>query len=291
MRTFLLVLFLVLFPLSVRANNVILMIGDGMGENHIKCVAKDKPLFLTTLPIKGSVHTRSSDAEITDSAASATAYACGKRTNNYFLGRLPDGKDCLTIAEEAVQKGYAVGIYSNDESTGATPSAFYAHANNRNDKEKIQADREKASEVMDIALSVEKISDEVTPRLQKLLIQAGSKGFFAMFEGSKIDKKSHNNDYEGMKKELHDFDKAVRLAKKFIKQNPNTTLIVLADHETGGLTGDCQYTTGQHTGKDIPLYADGKYAYLFKGEQDNTEIYTKIRRILFPKRRLSGLGK
>ena len=291
MRTFLLVLFLVLFPLSVRANNVILMIGDGMGANHLKCAAKDKPLFLTTLPIKGHVRTRSADAEITDSAASATAYSCGKRTNNYFLGKLPDGKNCLTIAEKAVQKGYAVGIYSNDESTGATPSAFYAHTTSRHDRETIQADREKASQVMDIALSVEKISEEVPTRLQKLLHQDGSKGFFAMFEGAKIDKKSHDNDYEGMKEELRDFDRAVRLAKKFVRQNPNTTLIVLADHETGGLTDECQYTTRQHTGQDIPLYADGKYAHLFQGDQDNTEIYTKIRRILFPKRRASPSKK
>ena len=123
-----------LLSTSVLADNVILMIGDGMGANHLKCAAQDKPLYLTNLPMKGKVHTRSASAEITDSAASATAYSCGQKTNNRFLGKLPNGDNCLTIAEEAVQNNIAVGIYSTDHSTGATPSAFYAHTTYRKDK-------------------------------------------------------------------------------------------------------------------------------------------------------------
>jgi len=269
----------ILFGASVaRADNVILMIGDGMGANHLKCAAMDKPLYIPALPVKGLVTTKSADKEVTDSAASATAYACGQKTNNKFLGKLPNGNNCLTIAEEAVQKGLAVGIYSTDHKTGATPSAFYAHTTSRHDAETILADKKRAATQMDIVVPVEKIAAEVTPRLQKL--SRNEKGFFVLFEGAKIDTKSHVNDLDGMKRELYDFDRAVIRAVNFAYHHPDTTVIVLADHETGGLTDSCSYTTKNHTAQNIPVHAYGKHAKLFNGIQDNTEIYKKIRRIL-----------
>lgn len=263
------------------ADNVILMIGDGMGANHLQCSAEGKPLYLTALPTKGWVQTRSANNIVTDSAASATAYSCGQKTNNYFLGKLPDKTDCFTIAEEAVEKGYGVGIYSTDHPTGATPSAFYAHTTNRHDKKTIEQDKKKATQSMDIAVPVKKISSEITPRLTKLSAGQGKKGFFAMFEGAKIDTESHKNNFEAMKKELYDFDYAVMKASNYVQEHPDTTLIVLADHETGGLTDDCRYTSKNHTVVDIPLHAYGKHAKLFEGVQDNTEIYHKIKSILF----------
>ena len=281
MHKILLFCFICLALIRASADSVILMIGDGMGSNHLKCAAFDKPLYLTSLPIRGDIHTRSADAVITDSAASATAYSCGQKTNNSFLGKLPDQKNCETIAEEAVRRNYAVGIYSNDKATGATPSAFYAHTISRNDDKTIDADRAKAAQVMDIAVPVEKISDEISPRLNKLHYTDNKKGFFAMFEGAKIDKRSHDNKLEEMKRELYDFDYAVMKASDFVYKHPDTTLIVLADHETGGLTDDCRYTSTWHTAQDIPVYAYGKHAELFKGVQDNTDIYKKIRQILF----------
>ena len=277
-------LFAVLFCLgsvTARADSVILMIGDGMGPNHLKCAAMDKPLYLTTLPVQGSVHTSSANAKITDSAASATAYSCGYKTNNSFLGKLPDKSNCTTLAERAVREGYGVGIYSTDHATGATPSAFYAHTTSRHDKKTILADKEKASAVMDIAVPVPLISAEVEPRLDKLS-QANPKGFFVMFEGSGIDTFSHSNKLPEMKQELHDFDYAVMKAARYVYQHPDTTLIVLADHETGGLTDDCVYTKTYHTDRDILLYAYGQHADLFAGAQENTAVHDKIARILFP---------
>ncbi|MBR6412362.1 MAG: alkaline phosphatase [Alphaproteobacteria bacterium] len=267
--------------LAAKADNVILMIGDGMGPNHLKCAGIDKPLYIPTLPVKGWVITKSADSEITDSAASATAYSCGYKTNNKYLGKLPDGKNCLTIAEEAERKGFAVGIYSTDYSTGATPSAFYAHTQSRYDSKTIKSDKEKAGKKMDIAVPVKHISDEVKPRLKKLSHMPDKKGFFALFEGAKIDTKSHKNDLEGMKKELYDFDYAVMKAVNFAYSHPDTTVIVLADHETGGLTDSCSYTRKGHTGQNIQVHAYGQHANLFKGVQDNTDINKKIRTILF----------
>ena len=272
---------LILLPTLSHADNVILMIGDGMGKNHIQCAEQDKPLYLTSLPSKGSVRTSSANSQVTDSAASATAYSCGQKTNNHFLGKTPDQKDCLSIAEEAIQNGYAVGIYSTDHATGATPSAFYAHTTNRNDKKTIESDKKNALQTMDISVPVNLISDEVNPKLSHLSSQSNKKGFFTMFEGAKIDVYSHQNNLDKMKKELHDFDYAVTKAARFVYHHPDTTLIVLADHETGGLTDTCAYTTQSHTGQDISLYAYGKHAKLFEGEQENIQIYEKIKQILF----------
>ena len=281
MKTFLFFLISFLFPVCAQADNVILMIGDGMGFNHLKCAAEDRDLYLQTLPVEGRVSTYSADSEITDSAAAATAYSCGKKTNNHYLGKLPNGDSCQTIAEKAVKKGYAVGIYSTDALTGATPAAFFAHAFNRNESETIETYGRKASSIMDITAPVEKISDEVARRLEELSSQPDKKGFFAMFEGALIDKYSHDHRLEEMKQELYDFDLAVMEAVRFANEHPDTTVIVLADHETGGLTEDCVYTRSNHTGADIPLYAYGKKDYLFMGKQDNTDIHRLMEQILF----------
>ena len=104
-----------------------------------------------------------------------------------------------------------------------------------------------------------------------------------MFEGALIDTHSHHNQLDKMKEELYDFDLAVQYAADFVRENPDTTLIVLADHETGGLTEECRYTKKSHSGVDIPVCAYGQYANLFEGVQDNTEIYHKMYQILFEK--------
>ena len=122
MRIFLFLLcFFSLTP--VFADNVILMIGDGMGKNHISCTAKTHPLFLASNKPVGEIQTYSANNAITDSAAGATAYACGIKTNNKFLGITPQKEDCKTLAEESYERGYTPLIITTDILTGATPSA------------------------------------------------------------------------------------------------------------------------------------------------------------------------
>lgn len=278
MKKLSLLLYSLFFACVARADNVILMIGDGMGANHLACAAADKPLYLSSLPVKGWVHTRSADNTVTDSAAAATAYACGGKTNNRMVGKRPDGHDCTTLAQEAVQHNFTVGIYSTDHATGATPSAFFAHTDDRNNKEIIEQQKAQAAQTMDIAVPVSKISEQVLLKLPQK-----PQNFFMMFEGAHIDTSSHKNDLKGMKEALYDFDLAVMYAADYVRTHPHTTLIVLADHETGGLTDACVYTTNKHTGVDIPVFAYGKHAKLFAGTQDNTDIHHKIHQILFGK--------
>lgn len=61
-------------------------------------------------------------------------------------------------------------------------------------------------------------------------------GFFMMIEGGEIDGYCHQHDLPGAVREVVDFDKAVAEVLEFYKKHSQDTLIVvLADHETGGL--------------------------------------------------------
>lgn len=63
------------------------------------------------------------------------------------------------------------------------------------------------------------------------------KGFFLMVEGGKIDWACHANDAATLIHEVIDFDAAVGKAIDFYKKHPKeTTIIIVGDHETGGLT-------------------------------------------------------
>ena len=75
---------------------------------------------------------------VTDSAAAATAIATGQRTRNAWLGvECDDPKPMRTLAEEAAERGLAVGLLTTVPITHATPAAFYSHI----------TDREKAQEI------------------------------------------------------------------------------------------------------------------------------------------------
>ncbi len=86
----------------------------------------------------------------------------------------------------------------------------------------IDSDPERLSKMTKTALSL------LTPHQEQ--------GFFIMIEGSQIDWCGHANDIACAMREMDDFAKAIALAKDFVDANPNTLLVVTADHSTGGLT-------------------------------------------------------
>lgn len=279
-KVFLLIAVLFICSLPVKAENVILMIGDGMGFNHLKCVEKTDRLFMNSLPVRGKVKTYSANAAITDSAAGATAYSCGIKTNNMYLAMTPAQKPCETIAEKSINKGYFVGIRTTDEITGATPAAFYAHNISRRDSDNIKVDLKKASQKMNIDNTMFSIEGETKKILKEA--QSQDKPFFILIEGAWIDIESHKNKYENMREKLIDFDKAVAYAVDFALQRKDTTVIVVADHETGGLTETCVYTTNKHTDTPVPYFAAGNKSNLFRESVlENTDIYVKMNEILF----------
>lgn len=72
---------------TTKAKNVIYMIGDGMGDNHIKAaqIYKGSNLNMQTIENKTHVTTASTET-VTDSAAAATALATGEKTKNNSIG-------------------------------------------------------------------------------------------------------------------------------------------------------------------------------------------------------------
>ncbi len=128
-------------PLSVSGypRNIVLLIGDGMGVAQITAgiYAQKDQLNLEHFPITGLIKTHSAKHLITDSAAGATAFACGCKTYNGAIGVDAQKKPCRTILEEAAAAGMATGLIATSSITHATPAAFIAHVNQRSEMEAI----------------------------------------------------------------------------------------------------------------------------------------------------------
>jgi alkaline phosphatase len=119
------------------------------------------------------------------------------------------------------------------------------------------------------------------------LVGQNPKGFFVMVEGSQIDWEGHANNIEGIVKEVQDFEKAVGVALDFAEKDGQTLVIVTADHETGGLAlngGDPKankvmagFTSLNHTGIMVPVFAYGPGAEKFIGIYENTSLFDKMK--------------
>ncbi|WP_088011470.1 alkaline phosphatase [Gottfriedia acidiceleris] len=135
------------------------------------------------------------------------------------------------------------------------------------------------------------------------------KGFFLMVEEEGTDEMSHENNAEKMIKAGQELDKSVSVAKEYAKKHPDTLVLVVADHECGGLSiedvdtkdesGDgiskedgpfnvanssnqfmIDWTTSGHGGVSVPLTAIGAGAERFSGTYENTFIYEAIKQAM-----------
>ena len=110
--------------------------------------------------------------------------------------------------------------------------------------------------------------------------------FFLLVEGSQVDWGGHDNDLEYITSEYIEFDKAIGVALKFVNENPNTLLVVTADHETVGLgitsknverlNSKVRFSTKGHTASMVPVFSTGVGSKEFSGIYDNTEIFNKM---------------
>jgi alkaline phosphatase len=111
-----------------------------------------------------------------------------------------------------------------------------------------------------------------------------------MVEASQIDWAAHDNNTEYLVSEMIDFDKAIGKALNFASKNPETLVIVTADHETGALAieqGDMEsgevsglFGSEGHTGLMVPVFAYGPGAERFAGIYENTDIFVKMTGLL-----------
>jgi alkaline phosphatase len=275
------------------------MVADGFGPVAVtlarEClqVSTKRRLTLDSI-LTGTASTYSANSLVTDSAAAATALACGIKTYNYNVGVGVDGKPCGTLLEAAKVKGMQTAVVVTSEITHATPASFTAHVLSRESVDTIgdqQMDQnitlilggglaifnstsrnsmlaKARSKHYTLVLSKEELTRgnnlslpliglfasshlayeidrnrtsqpslaEMTNAALQLLSREGSKGFFLLVEGSRIDHAGHVNDPGTEFREVVAFDEAVTVAVDFAAQHPSTLVVVTADHETGGMT-------------------------------------------------------
>ncbi len=258
--------------------NIILMIGDGNGLAQISAtaLANRGSLSLTQLKSIGFLKTQSADDFTTDSAGAGTALSTGEKVPNRSIGNDSEGNRLENITELLAKKGFVSGIVTTDELSGATPSSFYAHRQDRSMSEGIMDDftqsplslfistenpnkrNENSTGDFSMLSTLDEVGKSKKDKIGFLMpgktssssnnelakstdnalqfLTNKNERFFLMVEGAKIDSYSHENNIGGVISEGIDFDKAVSEALKFADTNPGTLVIITADHETGGLT-------------------------------------------------------
>ncbi len=275
-------------PTPKKANNYFILIGDGMGENHTLLFDKydattaegsdGEDLFYGyLLPNQGKIITDSLSGT-TDSAAAATALATGFTTINGYVGIDSGRNDLKSLTELGNELDFKTAVMSTEVSTGATPAGFSAHVTSRNDANGILEDQALLTDTV-INCGLEEIEeypadDIVREQLDEL---KNDKGIFMMYEEAYIDKHSHNNDMDSAFGTVVRFNQVIGAFMEYTFYNPNTVVIITADHETGGLTiddaGEFSYTTNQHTNSKVNIFAYGVGTEMFNGqEMQNIEI-------------------
>ena len=136
-------------PVGLKAKNVIIMIGDGMGyahrtaarivKNGVYLGKSNAPLAMDQFPVTGIVTTASLNSIVTDSAPGAACYSTGNKGNNNQQGVFPDDttdngdNPRVELIGEflARTQGKSLGIITTSDVFDATPGAFGSHTQSR----------------------------------------------------------------------------------------------------------------------------------------------------------------
>lgn len=283
-------------PIVKEARNFIMLIGDGMGVYQSKLYdymtntadfSDGEDVFYGyMLPHSGFSRTNSYSG-VTDSAAGGTALATGYKTLNGYLGIDKDKNELKSLTELAAELGKATAILSTDTDTGATPAAFSTHTASRDNTKDIILGQSTISKNLGTIIecvnrsssnknTTADVEADITSALDEL--SKDEDGFFLMYEEAHIDKKSHSQDMNGTFLALIRFNQAIARFMEYAFYNPDTLVLITADHETCGLLPDADgklsYTADYHTGADVPVFAWGHGTDIFGNERtvENIEI-------------------
>ncbi|XP_037717070.1 membrane-bound alkaline phosphatase-like [Drosophila subpulchrella] len=193
-----------------KAKNVIMFLGDGMPISSVTAArilkgqrqnktGEESLLSFESFPYSGLSRTYCSNAQVPDSACTATAYLCGVKTNIINIGvsaavnfnnctASQDPANRLTsIAEWSQNAGKSTGIVTTTTLTHASPSGAYAKTANR----MWECDTDVTSYGVDASTCIDMATQLVT--------QTPGKNFEVMFGGGmgkflpKTIKDSHGN--------------------------------------------------------------------------------------------------
>ena len=283
-------------PITKEVNNIIFLIGDGMGTyqtqlfdymtapKHVTTDGED--LFYGYLfPAQGFSRTNSYTGT-TDSAAGGTALSSGMKTNNGYVGIDRFQLPIKSLTELAGAQGKATAIMSTDVQSGATPAAFSAHVTSRDDTSAIYTSQlqlqQKYGTVFSCGFNTN--SNTVLERnINNILnkMTESEKGFFLMYEEAHIDKYCHNQNLNGAFEALIRFNQAIGLFMEYAFYHPDTFVIITADHETGKLSinedGKPVVNQTTHSSADVPVFAYGHMSECF---DDNTYENVQIPKTL-----------
>ena len=141
-----------LTPITTKARNVILFIGDGMGVSTITAArilegqqhgqtGEENRLSFETLPYTALIKTYNTNQQTPDSAGTMTAIVTGVKTKAGVLSVNQNvitsdhtsvkGNSLTTILELAERAGLSTGVVTTTTVTHATPAACYAHSPQR----------------------------------------------------------------------------------------------------------------------------------------------------------------
>jgi len=292
-------------PVTAPPKHFVLLIGDGMGQNHVKLFEAyrgqkvvdytdgEDDFYGNRFPYRGLAVTNNLEGGTTDSAAAGTALSTGCKTSNGRIGRSAEGADLLSITELAASRGMATAVMSTEVSSGATPSAFSAHADNRSETEAILASQKAVQAacgtVIDCdynvytAAELTALESALTENLATLY--ANQNGSFIMYEEAYIDKHSHNNELLLAFKALARFNQAIGIVMEQAFYHPDTLVVITADHETGSLVnrgqGKFSYTSTAHSNFKVPVFAYGQGAEVFHGQTvENVQIPKTLAKLM-----------
>ena len=106
-------------------SNIIFLIGDGMGLSAVSTTVYYGDRFSEFSRLKeiGLINTSSATHKVTDSAASGTAMATGKKTYNGAIGMDTARVSVKSIAEVVADLGWNTGVVATSSVTHATPAS------------------------------------------------------------------------------------------------------------------------------------------------------------------------
>ena len=273
-------------PIAKEAKNFILLIGDGMGvyqskmfeymENNVEYSDGESIFYGYMLPYAGYSRTDCLEGT-TDSAAGATAIACGYKTWKNYVGMNRSRQPIKNLTELANELGMSAAVMSTETYTGATPASFIVHHGNRNNTADLIKLVAEAKQNYGTVVTCD--FNYYTPNYMKLIetkitdtlanVSSNENGFFLMYEEAHIDKHAHNNEMEKVFQALVRFNQAIARFMEFAFYNPETMVLITADHETGDLlpneNGELVFGRTSHSSADVPIFAYGYGAELFNG--------------------------
>ncbi|MFO7668254.1 MAG: alkaline phosphatase [Bacteroidales bacterium] len=117
--------------------NIIFLIGDGMGLSEVSTAFyfSEEPSQFNRFRHIGLIRSSSATHKVTDSGASGTAMATGRKTYNGAIGVDTLKTPVQNITELTSALGWSTGVVATSTITHATPASFYGHVEQRSMEE------------------------------------------------------------------------------------------------------------------------------------------------------------